>query len=404
MSLQSAKNVKVAFAVEANFNTPPGATPAPSAEFLRFTPSAGLTLTSATIRSNEQRADALQTMGRNGSEQVAGTYASEMSARSHDVLYEAIVRTTWSPSLVITEASGQAASITTEANAIVGNTGDWNAADLRIGDVFRLTNHSSAGNNSRNLRISNLTATRIETFETLTTNATADTSFTITRGKKLKNGATPVKRTFSVTQENVDIDGTQQFGGVRWTGMKVTGSPDGMATIEFTALGASMTTLTGSASPYYTSPTTHNTVPLVFADAKINVSGVDIIVATAFELNYAINAATQPVIGSKTSPDVFDNDVVMTGSFSAIREDFDNVTAFRNETEFELHILLTEPESEPKDYISLYVPRCKYTAADAPLGGDGAMIESLPFQTGAQTASAFRDATMLTLCTSAAAV
>ncbi len=404
MSLQSAKNVKVAFAVEANFNTPPGATPAPSAEFLRFTPSAGLTLTSATIRSNEQRADALQTMGRNGSEQVAGTYASEMSARSHDVLYEAIVRTTWSPSLVITEASGQAASITTEANAIVGNTGDWGAAGLRIGDVFRLTNHSSAGNNSRNLRISNLTATRIETFETLTTNATADTSFTITRGKKLKNGATPVKRTFSVTQENVDIDGTQQFGGVRWTGMKVTGSPDGMATIEFTALGASMTTLTGSASPYYTSPTTHNTVPLVFADAKINVSGVDIIVATAFELNYAINAATQPVIGSKTSPDVFDNDVVMTGSFSAIREDFDNVTAFRNETEFELHILLTEPESEPKDYISLYVPRCKYTAADAPLGGDGAMIESLPFQTGAQTASAFRDATMLTLCTSAAAV
>jgi len=165
-----------------------------------------------------------------------------------------------------------------------------------------------------------------------------------------------------------------------------------------------METLTGGSSPYFTSPTVHNATPLVFADAKINVFGEDIVVATAFELNYAINAATQPVIGSKTSPDVFDNDVTLTGSFSAIRESFTNVAAFRNETEFELHILLTEPESEPKDYISIYVPRCKYTAADAPLGGDGAMIESLPFQTGAQTASAYRDATMITMCTSAAAI
>jgi hypothetical protein len=400
MPLQSAKNVTVAFKVESAFNTPPGDT---AAEFLRFTPSPGLTQSAATIRSNEQRADNLQTMGRNGSRSVDGSYAAEASLRSHDTIYEAAMRATWQAALVITEATaGAAASITTTANKIIGNTGSWITAGLRVGDVVRLTNHATAANNNRNLRIKDISALEITVHETLTVNAVADTAYTLTRGKKLSNPATPVKRTFYVEQNNVDVAGSQVFGGVRWIGFKLTGSPDGMATLEFTALGASMDVLEGSDAPYFTSPTVYNSVPLVFADAKVNVGGVDIAVATAFELTYAINAALQPVVGSVTSPDVFDNDVTLSGTFSMIRQDFNNVQAFSDETEFELHILLTEPESEPKDYLAFYVPRCKFTDASAPLGGDGAMIESLPFQTGAQTASAGRDATMLTICTSAA--
>lgn len=401
MPLQSAKNVTVAFKLESAFNTPPGDT---GAEYLRFTPSPGLTQSAATIRSNEQRADALQTMGRNGSRSVDGSYAAEASLRSHDTIYEAAMRATWDPALVITEAtSGAAASITTTSNKIIGNTGSWITAGLRVGDVIRLTNHATAANNNRNLRIKDISALEITVHETLTVNAVGDTGYTITRGKKLSNPASPVKRTFYVEQNNVDVAGSQVFGGVRWIGFKLTGSPDGMATLEFTALGASMDVLEGSDAPYFTSPTVYNSVPLVFADAKVNVGGVDIAVATAFELTYAINAALQPVVGSVTSPDVFDNDVTLSGTFSMIRQDFNNVKSFSDETEFELHILLTEPEGEPKDYISFYVPRCKFTDASAPLGGDGAMIESLPFQTGAQTASAGRDATMLTICTSAAA-
>jgi hypothetical protein len=399
MSLQSAKNVTVAFKPEATFNTPPGAT---GGEFLRFTPSAGAQLQSATIRSNEQRADSLQTMGRNGSEQVTGTYTAEASVGSHDTLYEAVMRATWNAALVVTEAtSGGPDEITTEANAIVGANGSWIAAGLRVGDVIRLTGHSVPANNGRNLRVRAITATRLELYETLTVEATADTTFTITRGKKLSNPAAPVKRTFYVEQRNVDVDASQLFGGIRWTGLKVTGTPDGMAELEFTLLGASMTVVDGGDSPYFTAPTAYNSDPLVFADAKIGLAGADISVATAFEFTYAINAATQPVVGSKVSPDVFDNDVTLGGSFSMIREDFARVDAFRNEVEFPLHILLTEPVPEPKPYLSFYIPRCKYTGADAPLGGDGAMIETLPFQCGATAAASGVDATMLTICTAA---
>lgn len=401
MSLQSAKNVIVNFKPESAFNTPPGAT---AATTLRFTPSAGLNLKTATIRSNEQRSDALQTMGRNGSRMVDGTYGAEVSLASHDSIYEAVVRGTWEAALVITEVTAGLTSITTTATTIVAAAGSWLTAGLRIGDVIRLTGHSTPANNGVNLRIRALTATVITLHGTapLVLDASADVTFTITRGKKLRNPATPTKRTFYIEQNNVDIDSSQLFGGCRFTGFKLTGTPDGVAALEFTVLGASSENVTGAAAPYFTSATTFNTVPLVFADARISVGGVDIAIATAFELTYAINAATQPVVGSVTSPDVFDNDATLAGSFSLIREDFDNLNAFINETEFELHILLTEPESEPKDYVSVYVPRIKFTGIDAPLGGDGAMIESAPFQCGAQAATGGYDATMITLCTSAA--
>jgi hypothetical protein len=398
MALQSAKNVTVAFKVEGTYNTPPGDT---GAKFMRFTPSQGLTLSAAVIRSNEQRADALTTMGRKGSQQVTGTYTSEASLGSHDDIYEAVMRATWQAALVITEATvGGPDEITTEANAIVGANGSWIAAGLKIGDVIRLTGHSVGANNSRNLRISGLTATRIETIETLVAEGVADTTFTITRGRKLSNPITPVKRTFHVEQRSVDVDGSQLFGGARWTGMKITGSPDGMAELEFTMLGASQDVRTGVDSPYFTTPTLFNSVPLVFADAKIGFDGEDIDVATAFELTYTINAATQPVVGSIVSPDVFDNDASMEGTFTMIRKDFENVRRFVEEEEFRLHILLTEPVAEPKPYISFFVPRNKFTDASAPLGGDGAMLETLPFQIGAQSGTDALDATLMTICTS----
>jgi hypothetical protein len=400
MPLQSAKNVVVNFKLESAFNTAPGAS---GATQLRYVPSAGLNLQAATIRSGEARADALQTMGRNGSLQVTGSYGAEASVGSHDTILEALMRSTWVPAVVITQATAGLTSITTTTSTIVAAAGSWITAGVRVGDVVTLTQHATAANNNLRLRVKAVTALTLTVQGTpLTVDAVADTSFTLTIGKKLKNPASPTKRTFYIEQNNTDIDASQVFGGCRFVGFTLTGSPDGVAALEFQVLGASMATLTGASAPYYTSPTTFNATPLVFADAFINVGGTDIAIATAFELSYTINAATQPVIGSQVSPDVFDNDVSMTGSFSLIREDFDFLTSFVAETEFELHILLREPEAAPQDYISFFVPRIKFTGIDAQLGGDGAMIESAPFQTGAKEATGGYDATLLTICTSAA--
>jgi hypothetical protein len=398
MPFQSAKNVSIKLKEESVFKTSPGVS---GSTAVRFIGSQGLNLTAADIRSQEARPDGLSTMGRSGSKQVGGGYTAEVSVGSHDVLYEAAMRGTWAVSLELDQVD--VTSITTTTTTIVAASGSWVSLGIRAGDVVRLANHSSAGNNDRNLRVVSVTATTITVADTLTLNASADTSFTLTRLKKLLNPATPTKRTFTVEQTNEDIDGSQLFNGCRIVGFKITGTPDGMAQVEFTVLGAKQTVLEGVDSPYFTSPTTYNTDPLVFSDAKVLLGGTDIENATQFELTYAINAATLPVVGSDETPDVFDNDATLSGSFSRLREDFANVAAFVNETEYALHVLLQEPvTSGAPGCMAFYIPRIKYTGADAALGGDGGMIETLPFQSGAKTAATGVDATLLAIHSSAA--
>src|SRR5690606_15576854 len=97
---------------------------------------------------------------------------------------------------------------------------------LRIGDIIRLTDHSSAGNNNRNLRIVDLDATTITVAETLTLNASPDTDVTITRPKTLVQGVTP--RSFTFEEYEADIDGTEIFTGCRVGSMQLQLQPNGM--------------------------------------------------------------------------------------------------------------------------------------------------------------------------------
>jgi hypothetical protein len=145
--------------------------------------------------SNEVTQDLMHSKGRHGLRKASGSYTCELSLDNHDSFYEAFFRGTWATSLVETEATGGGAtSITTTTTTIVGNTGSFITVGFRVGDVVVLTNHSTAGNNSRNLRITALTATVMTVAALdglpLTLNAVADTTFTITRpGQKLINPA-----------------------------------------------------------------------------------------------------------------------------------------------------------------------------------------------------------------------
>ncbi len=348
-------------------------------------------------------------MGRHGSRMVQGSYVAELSLSSFDVLFEAIMRSTWVPAVVLTTTgAGAFVDVTANANNQLTRTGtgSWITDGVRVGDVIRLTNYSTAGDNNLNLRVKAVTQFVITVQGTPLTVGAADTTTTVTILKKLKRPAspvTPVKRSFYIEEYYQDLDLSAVFGGCKFIGMKITGSPDGMATVEFSVLGASATPLNSAASPFYTSPTLQTSTPLVFADCVLNFGGVDVINATAFELNLAITAKTEPVIGSPVSPDVFDNDVELTGSLSFIRQDLSNLTAYTAETEFEMQLLLLENEAAPQDVISIYVPRVKLTDLTKSLGGDGALIETIPFTTGIKEgfgATGYDD-TMLTICTSA---
>jgi hypothetical protein len=72
-----------------------------------------------------------------------------------------------------------------------------------------------------------------------------------------------------------------------------------------------------------------------------------------------------------------------------------NLSLFTAETEFEISCLLVEPESEPKDFIHLFLPRCKLLGIDKSFGNDGALIETRPFAFAAKGVATGYEATMV---------
>lgn len=401
MAFETGKGVIVAYKVEATYNTAPGTG---SAEQLRIKASPGATLEKALINSEEVRSDGLTSIARHGSRRVPVAYNCEASVDTFDTIFAALLRSAWVAPVAITFDNGAAlTSLTVNSTSTMTFAGTTtpNAAGLRYGDVIRLTNMSTAANNSINVRVKSISGSVVTVHGTPLTVQAADTACTLTILRKLKNGATPVRSTFYIDEYGVNSDTSMVYGGVRWTGFTLRGTPDGMAELELRGLGASATPLATGSSPYFIAPTLTTTIPLVFADATLSYNGTDVATCTAWEMTYDIAADTQPVVGASVSPDIFDNDARLTGSMSFVREDLARVTQFVNETELEFHVLLVEPEAEPKDCVALYVPFAKLTAATADLGADGAMIETLPWTAGVRPTTTGYDATLLTISTSA---
>lgn len=400
MAQQTGKNIVVSFKVEATQNTAPGAS---GAEQLRLTASPGLSLRKQPIRSAEIRPDGLSTIPRHGSRETAGSFSGELSASSFETVLAAVARATIVAAVTITEATSSLASISFGTNTVTATTTSagtgFISAGIRVGDVFRVTGTGGA-NDDLNAQVMAVATHTVTVHDSaFTADASAVTSFSLTVGKKISNGATPVRRTYYFDQYYQDIDVSEVFGGSRFTAFNVTGSPNGMANISVDVLGMSVAALASGASPYYSAPTQYTTNPLVFADAIISLRGTKLAVATAFSLSYQITAQTLPVIGSSVTPDVFDNDTRLTGSISVLREDLANLTSYADEDEIELHVLLQEEGADPKGFMSFFVPKLKFMGLDAPLGGDGALVETIQWEAGVKAAATGYDGTLLTITT-----
>lgn len=396
MSYQTAANVLVAILAESTTGVVATAT---GATQLRITDSPGLVLNRAPIQSQEKRADGTQSMGRLGGKSVTGSFNGELTADSMTVeLFQAIMRSTWSTSVAIGFAS--VTSVTVGSNEVVG-AGDWiGDQGVRVGDIFRLSGYSTTANNDLNTQVIALTSGTISVPASTFTIGSADTAGTLTVLRKLVTATTPTRRSFSIEQNDTDIDLSELFLGNRLVGMRLTGRPNQPVQVTYTFLGMDRTQLTTGTSPYFTSPTLSTSLLLASDDSTIVYNGSAVTTFTGFDLDLQITAAGVPVVGSFVTPDIFDNDIRITGSVTGLRQDFSNMTLFDAETEFELHIMLEELETAPKSVIGLYLPRVKIQQLSAPVGGgDGAKVETLELMVGPKTAATGYEGTILKVVT-----
>lgn len=400
MAYQTGRNQQINYKVEGTFNTLPGGTGGKA-----FRPTGGgLNLSKQTFASQEIRRDGLQIMGRHGSRSVAGSLNGELSLGAFDDFFQAVMRDTWDSALSITNT--QMTSITTTTSTIVAAAGSWITQGLRVGDIIRLTNHAQAGNNSRNLTITALTASTITVAETLTADAVADSSFTVTRPKKLARLADTsyTDRTFTIEEYGVDIDQSEVYTGCVINSARVQLQPNGMVAVSFGIVGADATANASGSSPYFTSPTVTTALPMVGVDAKLYKGGVAVADLTSFEVTVALNAGGVPVIGSYVTPSMFTNTMSVTGSISAVRKDLQNLSDFIAETQFSIGVTCVENESEPKDFFSIFLPSVKFADVNKnELGANGPRIETLPLLVGIDpTRTSEHTATAIVFQTSAA--
>lgn len=397
MAFQTAANVAVDFKLESTFNTVPTASGAS-----RFRPNAGagISLKRALIKPNEIRPDMKTSMPRLGSKEATGGYAGDASTGTFDIGFEAVSRGTWVAAVVLTQATGTSVTATAgPPGTIVRASGSWLTDGVRVGDVVRLNaSGGPAANNNRNLRVTAVVALTLTVADTLTVDATPRTTYTLTIAKKVTQPAVPVFRSFTFEEKHLDIGKAEQYTGCRWSSLRVVGAPNGMCTLDFGIVGANENPLN---APFFTSPTQSTTIGLTMVDATLRLGGVDVATLSSFDMMLDTHCSTLPIIGSVVTPDVFGGAAELSGSIQGTRQDFTNLNAFINETELELHVLLVAPQSEPKDFISFFVPRVKLLGADAPFGSSGAMIETCNWIAGDKEVATGYDDTLCCIATSA---
>lgn len=360
MAYQSQSNGIVAFKAQSG----KGTTASGGSGFVLRITGGGLQYSKAAYGSNEVRSDLMRSRGRHGLKSVTGTYTCELSLDMLDDFFAALFRTTASTALVVTEATASLTSIVTDsAGTITAGGGSWITAGLRVGDVVRLTNHATAANNSRNLLITGLTATVMTVVcldgGALTTNAVADTAFTVTRpGQKIINPAAPAVPTyFTIEEWDGDIDRARVFSDCRVHTVRVQMQSGSLVTIDitFTGTGLSDTNSSGS-SPSLTSPTTSTGVPLSAVDAVLRMGSTVRADLTGFDITMDIGAVAPEVVAATISPDVFTGAMSVSMNLSMLMSDYTDLTAFVNETAYSLSVTFCENETEPKDFLSLFVP------------------------------------------------
>lgn len=362
MTYQSQSNGLVAFKAQSAL----GSTASGGSGFvLRTAGGPGGKITKNVYESNEVRRDLMRARGRHGLRKTSGSYTCELSLDNCDAFFEAVFRGTWEAALVKTEADNSLTSIVTDSSGtITAGGGSWITAGFRVGDVVRLTNHATAANNGRNMRITALTATVMTVAMldggSLTTNAVADTAFTMTRpGQKLINPAagSAVKTYFTIEEYDGDLDLTEIFSDCIITSLKFSMSAGGLIMVDISWVGTGQfTTASAGSAPTFTSPTESTGLPLSAVDAVVRYSSTDFVDLTSWDLSIDIGGVAPEVIGSVVSPDVFTGQMGVSMNFSMLRSDYGKMTDFLAETALTFQMVAAENESEPKDFLSLFVP------------------------------------------------
>lgn len=396
---QTGKNYEVAFKEQASGLGSPEASGA-GGTGLRTNPSPGMGLNVTAIPNNEVRRDGMKSRSRLGSYDAQAVYELNLRVGEADALWEALNRGTWVASSTLTEATGSLGAITIASNVVTATAGSWITQGIRVGMVVKLTGTGETANNDVWVRVVAVTASALTVASNPGLTDASEATWTLTIAKHLLNGTT--ERYFTLEERLGDVDRAQKGEDMKVASARVQVGANGIATVTFTLRGTDVVVLGTGETPHFTSPTYSTSIGLVLLDGYARVNGADVLDLTSLDFTLNADAETVAVTGQRKSPDVFMGNIGVDGSVSGIVNDLSEFTALKNETNIELFLIFAENEADPADFISFYFGNTIYTGHSKPLGQDGPLIETLPFNGGVDERGSQYASTVVLISTSAA--
>lgn len=352
--------------------TTPGVTPGSGTWKILRSTTRGITTEKATLTSNESRTDGQIAVLRHGMRKISGSFGTELGLTSYDDWILASMR-----SAAWTAFTGATANYSATTTTFVRDTGSFITDGFRAGDIVTTAGFSNSGNNAQ-WRVTAVAATiltvDVSSVAPATESAGASKTIAVT-SKRTDLGTTLT--TFSVEKQMLDINQYQVMTGVTSNGFALKIQAEQLPTLDFNIVGMIPNAMAGTsvAGTPSAAPTNQPFVPF---DGTLYDGGTKIAIVTGLDLGLVLGRSLAGVVGSYTSPTIFEGRGLITGTLTAFVQDAVLFNKFINETPSSLYLRLNDPNGV--DFHNIVCNQVKYNGApiDPPL--EGGVTQALPFQ------------------------
>jgi hypothetical protein len=318
-----------------------------------------------------------------GYKSVSGDILGEISEQSWDDLLEAAIGGTWATAAPI--ASAFTASVDAANSRITCATAGYNLISngFREGEIFYLTspNGPVAGITGVYLTAVSVSSStiKVEPGTLISTSSSVAVNRVYEVGRKASLEGT--YHSFTIERWLSDLNLYQQFRGIRVNQVTFSVPASGLATLSFNLIGrdASSFSSTSVASTYSEAA---QTTPYTAVNGTLFEGSSVLGVVTAAEISINNSLVAPQTVGSETVSNIFFGRFVeVTGQISVLFSSSSAFDKFIQETESKLILQLQNTQALDADtkFISIVIPRLKYSGGEVDTSSDSGVTVSLPF-------------------------
>lgn len=381
MSVANLANGVLSMKYQSALNTPASGS---GAYGLEVRQSQGLALAVAQMRSQMIQRSRMSKKPRPGSRSVPASYETEMQVRNLLYPLQAVLGGTWAAAQTMTQSTLTSATISGTGVTVTFAAGDIITAGVRVGMMARLTGMTTSANNNVWFPILAISSNGrvITTASGILTDETADSTFSLEIAASLYT-TTPYTDRYITVEEYLDIDRGKRGTDMRFNSFNFGVAPDQPITAGFGLMGRDLEMMLAAASPNFTSPTFYDGNSLYPVDGALYINSTLRTKFTGFTGGIQAPATTIPVAGTTLSPDVMLGQFDFAGNFSVPVEDADDFDLMDAETQISAFLMAQEQGTlGSQSFLSMYMGNLSYAGYNTPVGGDGAVIATIPLVGG----------------------